>query len=161
MPKCCLFQWSFSLVGRLCSGGKRFGWANVIFAAYISYWEVMTHILIFCGYCFWTAWLPFGARAFPLTSFEMQCSSLPLNKGFRLFNCFPKCLLDPNNYKQFSFSPWMWRFPTMVCNAIIITAYLAFAFLISRFRFLVTVSSKGTTNEYTYKRQYNYSQHLH
>ena len=30
--------------------------------------------------------LPFDARAFPLTSFEMQCSSLPLNKGFRLFN---------------------------------------------------------------------------
>ena len=119
LPECCLFQWIFSPVGRLCSGGKRFGWANVIFAAYISYWEVMTHILIFCGYCFWTAWLPFGARAFPLTSFEMQCSSLPLNKGFRLFNCFPKCLLDPNNYKQFSFSPWMWRFPTMFCHAII------------------------------------------
>ena len=30
--------------------------------------------------------LPFDARAFPLTSFEMQCSSLRLNKGFRLFN---------------------------------------------------------------------------
>ena len=26
--------------------------------------------------------LPFDARAFPLTSFEMQCSSLRLNKGF-------------------------------------------------------------------------------
>ena len=75
LPECCLFQWIFSPVGRLCSGGKRFGWANVIFAAYISYWEVMTHILIFCGYCFWTAWLLFGARAFPLTSFEMRCSS--------------------------------------------------------------------------------------
>ena len=48
--------------------------------------------------------LPFDARAFPLTSFEVQCSSLPLNKGFRLFNSFPKCLLDPNNYKRFSFS---------------------------------------------------------
>ena len=119
LPECCLFQWIFSAVGRLCSGGKRFGWANVIFAAYISYWEVMTHILIFCGYCFWSTWLPFGARAFPLTSFEMQCSSLQLNKGFRLFNCFPKCLLDPNNYKQFSFSRWMWRFPTMFCHAII------------------------------------------
>ena len=30
--------------------------------------------------------LPFDARAFSLTSFEMQCSSLLLNKGFRLFN---------------------------------------------------------------------------
>ena len=37
LPECCLFQWIFSPVGRLCSGGKRFGWANVIFAAYISY----------------------------------------------------------------------------------------------------------------------------
>ena len=32
---------------------------------------------------------------------------------------------------------------------VITTANLAFAFLITRFRFLVTVSSKGTTNEYT------------
>ena len=31
----------------------------------------------------------------------------------------------------------------------------------SRFRFLVTVSSKGTTNGCTHKRQYNYSQHVH
>ena len=41
------------------------------------------------------------------------------------------------------------------------TANLAFVFLITRFRFLVTVSSKGTTNEYTYKRQYNYSKRVH
>ena len=36
MPKCCLFQWIFSLTGRLCSGGRRFDWANVIFAAYFT-----------------------------------------------------------------------------------------------------------------------------
>ena len=30
--------------------------------------------------------LLFDARAFPLTSFEMQCTSFPLNMGFRLFN---------------------------------------------------------------------------
>ena len=34
VPKCCLFQWIFSPAGRLCSRGKRFEWANVIFAAY-------------------------------------------------------------------------------------------------------------------------------
>ena len=34
--------------------------------------------------------LPFDARAFSLTSFEMQCSSLPLNKGFRLCLIFSK-----------------------------------------------------------------------
>ena len=48
----------------------------------------------------------------------------------------------------------------MFCHAIT-TACLAFAFLITRSRFLVIVSSKGTTNGYTYKRQYNYSQHVH
>ena len=30
--------------------------------------------------------LSFNARAFRLTSLEMQCSSLRLNKGFRLFD---------------------------------------------------------------------------
>ena len=34
MPKCCLFQWVFSLAGRLCSGGFSFNWENVIFATY-------------------------------------------------------------------------------------------------------------------------------
>ena len=45
MPKCCLFQWMFfSLTGRLCSGGKRFDWANVIFAAYFILKGRDTHI---------------------------------------------------------------------------------------------------------------------
>ena len=45
MPKCCLFQWIFfSLTGRLCSGGKRFDWANVIFAAYFILRGRDTHI---------------------------------------------------------------------------------------------------------------------
>ena len=26
------------------------------FLPLISYWEVVKHILIFCGYCFWSAW---------------------------------------------------------------------------------------------------------
>ena len=45
MPKCCSFQWIFfSLTGRLCSGGKRFDWANVIFAAYFILRGRDTHI---------------------------------------------------------------------------------------------------------------------
>ena len=45
MPKCCLFQWIFfSLTGRLCSGGKRFDWANVIFAAYFILRGRDTHV---------------------------------------------------------------------------------------------------------------------
>ena len=67
--------------------------------------------------------------------------------------------MDPNNYKRLSFSVNV-TVPTMFCHAIT-TACLAFAFFITRFRFLVTVSSKGTTNGYTYERQYNYSQHVH
>ena len=60
--------------------------------------------LIFCGYCVWSAYdLPSDARAFSLTSFEMLVS--------------PKCLLDLNNYKRFSFCPWKRRFPAMFCHA--------------------------------------------
>ena len=40
-----------------------------------------------------------------------------LNKGFGLFNFSGDCLLDLNNFKRFSFSPWMWRFPAMFCHA--------------------------------------------
>ena len=73
-------------------------------------------VLIFCGFCFWSAWLmPSHARAFSLTSFEMLNSSLQLNKGFRLFN-FSK-ILDLHNYKRFYFCPWMLRFPAMFCHA--------------------------------------------
>ena len=35
---------SFSLTGRLCSGGKRFDWSNVIFAAYFKLRGHDTHI---------------------------------------------------------------------------------------------------------------------
>ena len=62
----------------------------MIFAAYFILRGHDTHFLrlllsrgvVVCG----GHDLPFDARAFPLTSFEMQCSSSPLNKGFRLFN---------------------------------------------------------------------------
>ena len=42
---------------------------------------------------------------------------LRLNKGFGLFNFSGDCLLDLNNFKRFSFWPWMWRFPAMFCHA--------------------------------------------
>ena len=151
---------NLSLAGRLYLWRKTFWLSKCNFCRLFHTdrsWHAFSAVIVLSG----RHDLPFDARAFPLTSFEMQCSSLPLNKGFRLFNCFPKCLLDPNDYKQFSFSPWMWRFPTMFCHAIITALIPRFCLLISSFRFLVTVSSKGTTDEYTYKRQYNYSQHLH
>ena len=34
------------------------------FLPLISYWEVVKHILIFCGYCFWSRHLPSDARIF-------------------------------------------------------------------------------------------------
>ena len=40
-----------------------------------------------------------------------------LNKGFGLFNFSGDCLLDLNNFKRFSFWPWMWRFSAMFCHA--------------------------------------------
>ena len=56
--KCCLLQWIFSLTGRLCSGGVYILTAQTMwFLPPVSYWEVATRILIFCGYCFWSAWL--------------------------------------------------------------------------------------------------------
>ena len=164
MPKCCLFQWIFSLSGRLCSEGKRFDWANVIFFCRLFHTEKSWHAYWF------TAVIVSGrhdlasdARAFPLTSFEMQPSLLRLNKGLKLFN-----FLQSNSWVRIIISDFPsvrecngFSFPTMFCHTIT-TAYLAFAFLIARFRFLVTFSSKGTTNEYTYKSQYNSdSQHVH
>ena len=63
----------------------------------------MTRILIFCGYCVWSAYdLPSDARAFSLTSFEMLNSSMRLNEGFRLFN-FSKVPPGSEYYKRFSF----------------------------------------------------------
>ena len=88
----------FSLAGRLCSGGLRFDWANLIFADFfiVSGRDDLPSDAgkkIFSD-LFWNANL-----------------SLRLNKDFR--SCSPKWLLDRNNYKRFPFCPWMWRFPAM------------------------------------------------
>ena len=107
----CSNEFIFSVTGRLCSEGKRFDWANLIFAAYF----ILTGCDMYTWYWFSAVIvsgqhdLPSYARAFSLTSFEMFNSSLWLNKGFRLFN-FSK-VLDLHNYKRFSFCLWMRRFP--------------------------------------------------
>ena len=117
------------------------------FLPLISYWEVMTRI--FCGYCcFWSAWFALRCKSISLDLFwNAVSSSLPLNKGFRLFNFLQSaswiriiisdCLLV-HEYDGFlrCLSRGNYRLPS-------------FAFLITRFRFLVTVFSKGATNEYT------------
>ena len=54
MPKCCLFQWIFfSLKGRYALE------ENVLteqmwVLPLISHWEVVTRMLILCGYCLWS-----------------------------------------------------------------------------------------------------------
>ena len=63
---------------------KRFDWANGIFASYFLLRGHDTHSAVIVVSRRHD--LPFNARAFPLTSFEMQCSSLRLNKGLRLFH---------------------------------------------------------------------------
>ena len=77
------------------TGGKRFGWANVI-SYWVRSWPSLptadtflvvasrdTHIdALWC-------------KSISFDSFEMQCSSLRLNNCFRLFNILH---LDPNNW---------------------------------------------------------------
>ena len=89
---------------------------QVWFLPLISNWEVVTRILIFCGYCLWHN-LPSDARALSLhwpllKSKALQCGSL----------------LDLNNFKLFSFWKWMWWFAAMFCH----TAPSSLAFLAGR-----------------------------
>ena len=51
-----------------------------------------------------------------------------LNKGFGLFSFSGVCLLDVNNFKQFSFWPRMWQFPAMFC----LPGTSSLAFLVGR-----------------------------
>ena len=51
-----------------------------------------------------------------------------LNKGFGLFSFCGVCLLDVNNFKQFSFWPRMWQFPAMFC----LPGTSSLAFLVGR-----------------------------
>ena len=108
MPKCCLFQWFFSLTSRLCSGEKRFENVFEFDFCGLLQTERSWHAYWFCAVIVSGRLdLPSDAKAFSLTSSEMLSSSLRLNKGF---GCLisPECLLDRNNYKRFSFCSWMW-----------------------------------------------------
>ena len=64
---CCNIFFSFSLTGRLCSGGKRFDWSNVILAAYFRLRGSDTHIQWFSAVIVSGRHdLPSDARAFCL-----------------------------------------------------------------------------------------------
>ena len=56
VPKWCLFQWIFSLAVEFALVGSTF-WLSkrALFLQLVSYCEVLTSILIFCGLCFWSA----------------------------------------------------------------------------------------------------------
>ena len=57
MPKCCLFQWIFFLWRVDYALEENVLTEQMWFLPLISYWEVVTRILIFYGYCVWSAWL--------------------------------------------------------------------------------------------------------
>ena len=81
VPKCCLFQWIFSLTGRLCSGGVYILTEQTMwFLPPVSCWEVATRILIFWGYCFS---LPsfFFFPASPTVPLSFSFASSPLSES--------------------------------------------------------------------------------
>ena len=53
----------FSLTGKLCSGGKRFHQANVIFVAYFIQRGRDTHIDLARLHCFWSAWIALWCKS--------------------------------------------------------------------------------------------------
>ena len=63
MPKCSLFQWFFflwrvdyALEGNILT-------EQMWFLPLISYWEVVTQILIFCSYCLWSEWFALWCKS--------------------------------------------------------------------------------------------------
>ena len=105
-----LFQWMFSLAGRLCSEGKRFWLSKCDFChLYLILRGRGTHVdflrfIIVSG----RHYLPSDARAFSLTSLWNVKLFMRLNDGFRLFQepikWAPGCL-------SFSKVPrsWIWK----------------------------------------------------
>ena len=81
---------------------------------YISYWEVVTRILIFSG----RHDLASDARAFSFSCLFKKCKVLHC-RWLTVLGCliFPKCLLDLHNSKRFSLCPCMWLFPARFCHA--------------------------------------------
>ena len=82
-----LFQWMFSLAGRLCSEGKRF-WLSkcdfchlyLILGGRGTHVDFLRFIIVFGRH-----YLPSDARAFSLTSLRNVKLFMRLNEGFRLF----------------------------------------------------------------------------
>ena len=71
MPKCCLFQWIFFFLWRVDYALEE----NILneqiwFFLLISYWKVMTRILIFCSYCLWSAWFALWCKSIFFDLFE-------------------------------------------------------------------------------------------
>ena len=62
-PKCFLFQWIFSLAGRLYSGRIYTLTGQIWFFLLVSHWEDVTCILIFCSYCFLLAWFALWCKS--------------------------------------------------------------------------------------------------
>ena len=74
VPKCCLFQWVLSLTDRLCSGGVYVLTEQMWFLPLVSCWEIVTRILIFCCYFFWSAWFALWCKSIV---FLQDCKNTP------------------------------------------------------------------------------------
>ena len=104
MPKCCLFQWIFSPAGRLQLS------KCALFFPLVSYWEVVTRILIFCG-------VFLVGMIFPLMRVESIFFNLFSNVN--LFVAAKKNLFRSWIWmtKSDSLLSEMWKFPAMFCHA--------------------------------------------
>ena len=60
-----------------------FHWANVILAAciFVSHWEVMAHISIYWGFCFWSAWFALWCKSIFFDLFWRVKLFIAANKG--------------------------------------------------------------------------------
>ena len=70
MPKCCLFQWIFFLWRVDYALEENILNEQIWFFLLISYWKVMTRILIFCSYCLWSAWFALWCKSIFFDLFE-------------------------------------------------------------------------------------------
>ena len=103
MPKCCLFQWIFSPAGRLQLS------KCALFLPLVSYWEVVTRILIFCGVFLVGMIFPLMRIESIFFNFFWNVNFVAAKKNFRR-----SWIWMP---KSDSLLSEMWKFPAMFCHA--------------------------------------------
>ena len=118
MLKCCLFQYVFFLWRvDYALEGSMFWLSNCkCDFSRLLYTEVMTRILIFCGYCFWSAWFALWCKSNFFNLFRSVKLFIVAQLGFWVLYFCLKCLRIWTT-KRFSSTLWMWCFPAMLYHA--------------------------------------------